>query len=106
MSVWRGLFTDTVTVHNFIETNEYGDAIFAPSLTEQGEIAKCRIEYKLQEILDVQGNKITSAATVFTDTFIPPLSIVFDVFNKRFTVKICNPVKGLLGEVDHYEVIL
>lgn len=106
MSLWSRYFTDTVTVHKFSGTNEYGDAVFAPHLNADGISIKCRMEHKLQEVLDKNGNKVTSEATLYTDDFIPPLSIVFDTFNKRFTVRDCKVIKNLAGQLDHYEVIL
>lgn len=106
MSLWSRYFTDTITVHKFMGTNEYGDAVFEPLLSKQGVSIKCRMEHKLQEVLDKNGSKVTSEATLYTDDFIPPLSIVFDRFNNRFTVKNCKDIKNLAGQLDHYEVIL
>lgn len=105
MSLFTQYFADTITVYKFCGTNAYGDTIYSPPLSADGLEIACRIEYKTQETLDTNGNKVISTATVYADEPIAPLSIVY-ADGERYTVKSCQPIKDLHGWIDHYEIIL
>ena len=56
--------------------------------------------------IDSKGNTVTSTANMLCRVFIPPLSIVSDECNNRFTVKSCKKIQSVFGQTDHYEVTL
>ena len=101
MSIASEYFRDIVKVQMYHGVNDRGDTKYEPERQ-----VKCRMDYTQQETVDSKGNKIISTATMFTDTFIPSLSIVYDECNNRFTAKSCKPVRRLSGKIDHYEVVL
>lgn len=101
MSIASVYFKDKARVQLYEDYNDRGDTGYQ----NETEIL-CRFDYEQKETIDSKGNKVVSTATLFTDTFIPALSIVFDECNNRFTVKSCKRIKRLSGEIDHYEVIL
>ncbi len=101
MSIASRYFRDTVRVHMYRGINNRGDTKYEPERK-----VSCRLDYTQRETVDIKGNKVISTAAMFTDTFIPSLSIVYDDSENRFTVKSCKPVKRLSGKIDHYEVIL
>lgn len=101
MSIAGEYFRDIATVQMYHGINDRGDIKYEPDCR-----VICRMDYTQRETVDSKGNKVVSTATMFTDTFIPSLSIVYDECNNRFTVKSCRPVKRLSGKIDHYEVVL
>lgn len=101
LSIVSRLFTDSVRIQIYNGINDRGDTKYEPERS-----VMCRMDYTQKETIDSKGNKIVSTATMFTDIFIPSLSIVYDDCNNRFTVKSCKSVKRLSGKIDHYEVIL
>lgn len=101
MSVAGSYYRDTARVQKYQGINDRGDAAYSNELS-----VLCRFNYTQKETLDSKGNIIISTATMFTDEFIPSLSIVYDALNNRFTVKNCKCIKRLTGETDHYEVSL
>lgn len=100
MSLFTPYFKDSISVQNYIGVNDFGDSQYS-SATDM----LCRVEYKTQETLDSKGNKVISTATVYSDEFVPPLSII-TANDTRYTVKSCSPITSLMGNIDHYEVIL
>lgn len=100
MSLFTQYFKDSVSVQSYIGVNNFGDSQYS-SATDM----LCRLEYKTQETLDFKGNKVISTATIYSDEVIPPLSIVF-VNGARYTVKSCSLITNLIGQLDHYEIIL
>ena len=100
MSLFTPYFKDSISVQNYIGVNDFGDTQYS---SEKDVL--CRLEYKTQETLDSKGNKVISTATVYSDEFVPPLSII-TANDTRYTVKSCSPITSLMGNIDHYEVIL
>lgn len=100
MSLFTQYFKDSVSVQNYIGVNDFGDTQY-----DSTKDILCRVEYKTQETLDSKGNKVISTATVYSDEFVPPLSII-TANDTRYTVKSCSPITSLMGNIDHYEVIL
>lgn len=106
MSIFDCYFNNTVGVHKKTGVNAYGDTEYSPSLDKTPTKIRCRIEHKYKEILDKDGNKITSEAMLFTDTPLVPLDIVKTADGHQYTVKVCKPINSVLGGLDHYEVYL
>lgn len=100
MSLFTPYFKDIISVQRYIGVNDFGDTEYAKAIE-----MNCRIEYKTQETLDSKGNKVISTATVYSDEFVPPLSII-TANDTRYTVKSCSPITSLMGNIDYYEVIL
>lgn len=105
MSVWSEQFTDTIKVHLCKGKTGYGDTEFSPPLDRDGEDFVCRIDYTRKEVLNKDGEKVISEATVLSDKPLPPLSIVY-AEGQRFEVKGCQPIKDIFGVLDHYEITL
>ena len=63
-------------------------------------------DYDTKETIDNKGNAVTSTANMLCGVFIPPLSVVSDECNNRFTVKSCKKIQSVFGQTDHYEVTL
>lgn len=101
MSIAEKYYTDKALVQKYKGLNDRGDTAY-----EDEVLLPCRFDYSQKETIDAKGNKILSSASVICDMFIPSLSIVKNDLNERFTVKSCEPVKRISGEIDHYEVIL
>ncbi len=101
MSIAEKYYTDTARIQKYLGINDRGDTVYEDEIT-----VPCRFCYEQKETLDSKANKILSTATMLCGVFIPALSIVSDAFNNRFTVKACEPVKRISGEIDHYEVTL
>lgn len=101
MSISEKYYTDIASVQIYKGINDRGDTIYEEEIT-----VSCRFDYVQKETIDTKGNKILSTASMLCSIFIPPLSIVKNESNERFTVKSCEPVKRISGETDHYEVIL
>lgn len=105
MSIWSEYFTDVVKVYRHQGTNDYGDTEFSPPLDGDGENFICRIEYTRKEVLNKDGEKVISEATILSDTPLPPLSIIY-ADGQRFEVKGCQPIKDIFGVLDHYEIAM
>ena len=94
-------YTNTAAVKMYQGTNDRGDTSYAEETS-----VPCRFDYDTKETIDSRGNKVTSTANMLCGVFIPPLSIVSDECNNRFTVKSCKPIQSVFGEIDHYEVVM
>lgn len=105
MSLWRSNFTATVLVYHYTGTNDQGDTLYDPSLDQSGVQLPCRLEHTRKEVLDAAGQQMLSEATVYSDVPIAPLSIVV-ADGHRYTAKSCQPITGLYGQLDHYEIYL
>ena len=101
MSIAEKYYADNVNVMRYQGINDRGDTMFSDVIS-----IPCRFEYEQKETIDSKGNKVLSSAFMICGKFIPPLSIVINEFNERFTVKSCEPVKRISGTADHYEVLL
>lgn len=101
MSITEKYFTNKAEIQIYCGINDRGDTKY-----ETKQQIKCRIDYTHKKTVDSKGNKIISTATMFTNIFIPALSIVYDECGNRFTVKNCKTVKRISGSTDQYEVIL
>lgn len=101
MSIAENYYTNTAIVRAYDGINDRGDTIYESEVS-----VPCRFDYEQKEVLDSKGNKVLSSATMLCGLFIPPLSIVSDEHNNRFTVKSCKPVQSVHGVIDHYEVRL
>jgi len=105
MSLFSQYFTISIGIHKYTGTNSYGDAQYSPTLEQDPIPFLCRIEFKFKEILDKDGNKVTSEAQLYTDALLNPMDIV--VFNnKQYAVQSCSPIADLRGNLDHYEAYL
>ncbi len=105
MSIFDCYFNHMVGLHKRMLIDSFGNTIYEPPLDSTSVQISCRIEYNFKEILDKDGNKITSEATLFTNTKLNPLDIVV-ADGKQYTVKSCKPIDTLAGSLDHYEVYL
>lgn len=94
-------YTNTATVKMYQGTNDRGDTVYEAETSVQ-----CRFDYDTKETIDSKGNTVTSTANMLCSMFIPPLSIVLDECNNRFTVKSCKQIQSIFGKIDHYEVML
>lgn len=103
MSLYTQFFNDVVFVHRFSSINSSGDITYNPELVSSPVNVLCRVEYSNKEIIDKNGNKVTSAATLYADVPIDPLSIV-KINNTTHTVIACTPIADLYGNIDHYEI--
>lgn len=100
MSIFSYGFNHSAVLRKYTGTNTYGDAEYG----EQENI-RCRFLYKRREVVDKNGNKAVSEATLFTDREIQPLDSV--EFNGRiWTVLTVSAICGLSGKIDHWEVRL
>lgn len=100
MSIFDNLFNHTICLQKRNAIDSFGNVAYSPPI----EI-KCRIEWKYKEIIDKDGNKIISEATIFTNTKLEPLDIViYD--SKSYVVKVCKNIDSIIGELDHYEVYI
>lgn len=106
MSIFDCCFNHKVGVHRRVSVDSFGNTTYNPPLNNMPTEITCRIEYKLKEILDKNGNKVTSEAMLFTNTRLNPLDIVRTTDGKRYTVKSCKPIDDIAGGLDHYEVYL
>lgn len=105
MSLWSNMWSQTARVHVYDGHNDYGDSKFIPDRKLPGTVVPCRVEYEHKEIINAQGQKIVSTATMYCDSTIPPLSLV-ETDGRQFTVQSCEPCRGLDGSIDHYEIKL
>jgi len=105
MSIWDSYYKHQAGLHRRTGQNIYGDIIYTPPLDSKPVQIACRIEYNFKEILDKDGNKITSEAMLFTNTKCSPLDVVI-ADGKQYTVKSCKPIDDIAGSLDHYEVYL
>lgn len=105
MSLFDCYYNHCAGLHRRTCVNDCGDMIYTPPLDKQPVQIACRIEYNYKEILDKDGNKITSEAMLFTNTKCAPLDIII-ADNNRYTVKSCKPIDDIAGNLDHYEVYL
>lgn len=105
MSIWSGHYTEIIKVHRCQGTNAYGDTEFSPPLDRDGDDFVCWLDFTRKEVLNKDGEKVISEATVLSDAPLPPLSIVY-AEGQRFEVKGCQPVKDIFGALDHYEITL
>ena len=94
-------YTNTAKVKMYQGTNDRGDTVYTAETS-----IPCRFDYDTKETIDSKGNTVTSTANMLCGVFIPPLSIVSDGCNNRFTVKSCKQIQSIFGEIDHYEVTL
>ncbi|WP_050697723.1 hypothetical protein [Anaeromassilibacillus senegalensis] len=105
MSIWSALYTKSCGVWRCEGLNEYGDTEYAPVLTEAPEPFLARADYTHKEVLDRDGNRVLSEATLLTDTKLHPFDQV-QLDGQIYTVKSVAPIEGLFGDLDHYEVVL
>lgn len=105
MSLWTNLWSQTAKVHTYAGCNDAGSSQFIPDRKLPGTTVACRVEYEHKEIINAQGQKVTSTATMFCDSAIPPLSLV-TVDGRDFTAQACAPCRGIDGTIDHYEITL
>ena len=105
MSVFECYFNHTVGLHRYSSLNDCGDIAYEPPLDSVPVSVPCRIEYNYKEIIDKDGNKITSEARIFTNVQLNPLDVVV-ADGRRYTVKACRRMDSLTGAFDHYEVYL
>lgn len=101
MSIAEKYFTDTAFIRIYKGISDRGDTSYEAEIS-----VPCRFDYAQKEVLDAKGQKALSTATMLCGVFIPALSVVRNSLNNRFTVKSCEPVKRITGEIDHYEVML
>ena len=101
MSIAKKYYTDTAQVQVYKGINDRGDTIY-----EQEVSVPCRFDYVSKEILDNKAQKLPGTAVMLCSLFIAPLSIVKDSLNNCFTVKSCECIRRVSGEIDHYEVML
>lgn len=94
-------YTNTAKVKLYQGTNDRGDTVYASEIS-----VPCRFDYDTKETIDSKGNQVVSTANMLCSMFIPPLSIISDECNNRFTVKSCKRIQSVFGETDHYEVVL
>ncbi|MEE0858315.1 MAG: hypothetical protein U0M12_02470 [Acutalibacteraceae bacterium] len=106
MSIFDCYFNHKVGVRKRISIDSLGNTTYHPPIGSPPIEISCRIEHKFKEILDKDGNKITSEAKLFTNTKLNPLDMVVTTDGKRYTVKSCKPIDNIAGELDHYEVYL
>ena len=105
MSLFSFGFNHVASRHEYKGINNKGDAEYSPPLSELPASFNCRFEYKRKEVLDKSGNKVISEAQLYTNIELNPLDII--IFNNsRFTVKSVIPRYDIMGNLDHYEVIL
>ena len=105
MSIFDCYFNHKVGVHKRLSIDSYGNTTYHPPIGSSPTEIACRIEHRFKEILDKNGNKITSEATLFTNTRLNPLDIVI-ANGEQYTVKSCKTIDNISGELDHYEVYL
>lgn len=105
MSIWSGHYTKSCGVWRCEGVNEYGDTGYAPALTEAPAPFRARADYTRKEVLDKDGNRVLSEATLLTDMELHPLDQV-QLDGQTYTVKSVAPIEGLFGDLDHYEVVL
>lgn len=105
MSLFDCYFNHKVGVHKRVSIDSFGNTKYNPPLDSTPVEIACRVEYKIKEILDKDGNKIISEAMLFTNTKLNPLDVVI-ADGKRYTVKSCKPIDNIAGGLDHYEVYL
>ena len=56
-------------------------------------------------MLDKAGNRVISEATIYTEAVLKALDKVI-VDGNTWTVKSVEPIRDLMGQIDHYEVTL
>lgn len=105
MSIFNCLFNHTIGLHKRNSIDNFGNITYSPPLEDHPIEVKCRIEWRYKEIINKDGNKITSEATIFTNTKLEPLDIVISE-GKSYVVKACKNIDGLIGELDHFEVYI
>ena len=105
MSIWTNLWSQTAEVHEYAGCNDAGSSKFVPDRKSPGKPVPCRVEYQCREYINAKGEKVTSAAVMFCNVAIPPMSLI-QADGQQFTVKSCEPCRGIGGAIDHYEIIL
>lgn len=103
MSIFSYAFKHTAVLHRYTGINDTGDAQYLPPLNSEPLPFPCRFEYRRQEILDKNGNKIISEARLFTDTELKPLDVVIFA-GQKWIAKSSAPKCDFSGKVDHWEV--
>lgn len=105
MSIWSALFTDSCAVWRYTGMSDTGDALYSPGLDQPPQAFPARADYTRKEVLDKDGHRVVSEASLLTDTPLHPLDkILLD--GRVWEVKASAPIKGIAGQIDHYEVAL
>lgn len=105
MSMFNQFYTQSIRLHKYGGTNDYGDTVYSPPLDCTAPTIQCRIEFGYKEIIDNTGEKVTSAALVFTSKKLNPLDVLI-ADGCTYSVKTCKPIMDLWGKLDHYEAYL
>lgn len=105
MSIWSNLYNIPCGVWHYSSINTTGDTEYIPSLDSKPQQITVRVDYTRREVLDKAGNRVISDATIYTDAELKALDKVI-VDGNTWTVKSVEPIRDLLGQIDHYEVTL
>lgn len=105
MSIWSGLFREECAVWRYKGMNDTGDAVYAPTLDKPPASFTARADHTRREVLDKDGNRVLSEASLLTDEPLQPLDKVL-LDGAVWEVKSSAPMRNLAGNIDHYEVML
>lgn len=104
-SIWSALYNIPCGVWRYNGINDTGDAEYIPSLDDNPHQIMIRVDYSRREVLDKAGNRVISEATIYTEAVLKALDKVI-VDGNTWTVKSVEPIRDLMGQIDHYEVTL
>lgn len=105
MSIWAEYYTARCGVWHCTGLNEHGDTGYVPPLSEAPEPFQARADHTRKEVLDKDGNRVLSEASLLTEEELHPLDRV-RLDGQTYTVKSAAPIRDLFGALDHYEVVL
>ena len=92
-----GFYTNTIVDWQKVSgKNEYNERTFANAVA-----IRCRLEDVMRLVRTATGTEVVSSTTVFTETAVSP----HDLIDGRPVLNV-NKMRGLDGEVWHYEVYL
>jgi hypothetical protein len=97
MSIASQYFNIPAAVSRVTGFSDTGDI-----LRGEPEDIKIRFDPSNKELIDKEGNRITSTGIVITDSPLSPLDCI-QCLSSEWTVKTAEPVYTLSGQIDHWE---
>ena len=98
MSIFSDYYNTPAKLYQYLGMDNRGNALYD---TEPIDVA-CRFDVEMREVLDKNGEKVTSAGKIQTVQVLAPLDRI-NVFDKDYTVISSAPCTDLFGGLDHWE---
>jgi len=98
VSIWGEYFTADVPVKPYLGRDSHGDPSYGPETN-----AKCRVEYRRANVINANGELVTSEIKLYSAQAIDAGSLV-TLNGRDWPVISCGESAGLDGVIDHYEM--